>query len=58
MALCPDHAKQDPVVHGADFGVVLLANGPRTKYCIHTVGPRGIRIRLRPEIRLLLSSSH
>ena len=29
-ALCPDDAKQDPVVYGAEFGVVFLAKGPRT----------------------------
>ena len=29
-ALCPDDAKQDPVVYGAKFGVVFLAEGPRT----------------------------
>ena len=25
LALCPDDAKQDPVVYGAEFGVVFLA---------------------------------
>ena len=30
LALCPDDAKQDPVVHGAEFGVVFLKEGPRT----------------------------
>ena len=30
LALCPDDAKQDPVVYGAEFGVVFLAEGPRT----------------------------
>ena len=30
LALCPDTAKQDPVVYGAEFGVVFLAEGPRT----------------------------
>ena len=30
LALCPDDAKQDSVVYGAEFGVVLLAEGPRT----------------------------
>ena len=29
-ALCPDDAKQDPVAYGAEFGVVFLAEGPRT----------------------------
>ena len=28
--LCPDDAKQDPVVYGTEFGVVFLAEGPRT----------------------------
>ena len=27
LALCPDDAKQDPAVYGAEFGV---AKGPRT----------------------------
>ena len=30
LALCPDDAKQDPVVYGAEFGVVFLAKGLRT----------------------------
>ena len=30
LALCPDDAKQDPVVYGAEFGVVFVAEGPRT----------------------------
>ena len=30
LALCPDDGKQDPVVYGAEFGVVFLAEGPRT----------------------------
>ena len=30
LALCPDDAKQDPVVYGAEFDVVLLTEGPRT----------------------------
>ena len=30
LALCPDDAKQDSVVYGAEFGVVFLAKGPRT----------------------------
>ena len=30
LALCPDDAKQDLVVYGAEFGAVLLAEGPRT----------------------------
>ena len=30
LALCPDGAKQDLVVYGAEFGVVFLAEGPRT----------------------------
>ena len=30
LALRPDDAKQDPVVYGAEFGVVFRAEGPRT----------------------------
>ena len=30
LALRLDDAKQDPAVYGAEFGVVLLAEGPRT----------------------------
>ena len=30
LALCPDDAKQDPVVYGGEFGEVFLAEGPRT----------------------------
>ena len=30
LALRPDDAKQDPVVYGTTFGVVVLAEGPRT----------------------------
>ena len=26
-ALCSDNAKQDPVLHGAEFGEVFLAKG-------------------------------
>ena len=29
LALCPDDAKQDPVVYGSEFGAVFLAKGPR-----------------------------
>ena len=30
LALCPDDAKQHPVVYGTEFGVVSMAEGPRT----------------------------
>ena len=30
LALCPDDAKQDPVVYVAEFGVVFPTKGPRT----------------------------
>ena len=30
LALCPDDAKQEPVVYSLEFGVVFLAEGPRT----------------------------
>ena len=29
LALCPDNAKQHPVVYGAKFGIVFLAKGQR-----------------------------
>ena len=32
LALRPDDAKEDPVVYGTKFGVVFLAEGPRTDY--------------------------
>ena len=32
LALSPDDAKQDPVVYGTEFGVVFLAEGPRTAF--------------------------
>ena len=31
LALCPDKTKQDPVVYGAEFGVVFLTKGLRTE---------------------------
>ena len=30
LAMCPDDAKQDPMVYGAEFGVVFLVKAPRT----------------------------
>ena len=30
LALRPDDAEQDPVMYRAEFGVVFLAEGPRT----------------------------
>ena len=30
FALCPGDLNQDSVVYGAEFGVVVLAKGPRT----------------------------
>ena len=30
LALCPDDAKQDTVVYSTEFGVMFLAEGPRT----------------------------
>ena len=32
LALCPDDAKQDPVVYGTEFGVVFLAKGTRASF--------------------------
>ena len=28
--MCPDDAKQDPMVYGAEFDVMFLAEGPHT----------------------------
>ena len=42
LALRSDDAKQDPVVYGTKFGVVFLAEGPRTA-CIHIGGLRVLR---------------
>ena len=49
LALYPDDAKQNPVVYGAQFGVVFLAEGPRTASIqegldclgLHHSGPEG-----------------
>ena len=30
LLLCPDDKKQDSVVYSAEFGAVILAQGPRT----------------------------
>ena len=30
LAQCPDNAKQYPMVYDAEFGVVFVAEGPRT----------------------------
>ena len=30
LVLCPDDTKQDLVMYAAEFGVVFLAEGPRT----------------------------
>ena len=42
LALCPDDAKQDPVVYGAEFGVVFLAKGPRTASIQEGLGCLGL----------------
>ena len=34
-ALCPDDAKQDPVVYGTEFGVMFLAKDPRPAFIQH-----------------------
>ena len=39
LALRPDDAKQDPVVYGTKFGVVFLAEGPRTASIQEGLGP-------------------
>ena len=40
LALSPDNAKQDPVLYGAEFGVVVLAESPCTT--IEIRAPRGL----------------
>ena len=42
LALCPDDAKQDPVVYGAEFGVVILVEGPRTAFVQEGLGRPGL----------------
>ena len=39
LALCPDDAKLDPVVYGAEFAVHSVP-GAGSTCCIHTGGPR------------------
>ena len=39
LALRSDDAKQDPVVYGTKFGVVFLAEGPRTASIQKGLGP-------------------
>ena len=67
LALCPDDTKQDSVVYGAEFGVVFLAEGPRTASiqegldCLglnHSglEGERGFRLAV--ELSLILLDAH
>ena len=35
LALCPDDAKQDPVVYGTEFGVMFLVKDPRPAFIQH-----------------------
>ena len=42
LTLCPDDAKQDPVVYGAKFGVVFPAEGPRTTSIQEGLGCLGL----------------
>ena len=30
LMMCPDDAKQDPIVYGAEFGLMFLAEGLHT----------------------------
>ena len=41
-ALCLDDAKQDPVMYGAAFVVVFLAEGPRTASVQESIGCLGL----------------
>ena len=38
LALCPDDTKQDSVVYGVEFGVVLLAKAPCTACITEGIG--------------------
>ena len=42
LALRPDDAKQDQVVYSAEFGVVFLAEGPRTASIQEGLGCLGL----------------
>ena len=42
LATFPDVAKQDPVVYGGEFGVVFLAEGPRTASILEGLICRGL----------------
>ena len=41
-ALCSDNAKQDPVVYGAEFEVVLLMEDPSTTYILYGLDCLGL----------------
>ena len=49
LALRPDDAKQEPVVYGAEFGVVFLAEGPRTASIQEGLDCLGLTIRVLRE---------
>ena len=42
LSPCPDNAKQNPVVYGAKFGVVFLAEGPHTAFIQGGLGCLGL----------------
>ena len=57
LALCPDDTKQDSVVYGAEFGVVFLAKGPRTKSIqegLDCLGPYHSGLEGERDFRLVL----
>ena len=49
LTLCPDDAKQYPVVYGAEFGVVFLEEGPRTAFIQGTSIASAFTIRILRE---------
>ena len=49
LALCPDDAKQDPVVYSTESGVMFLAKDPRTASIQHGLDCLGRYIRVLRE---------
>ena len=49
LALCPDDAKQDPVVYRVEFGVVFVVKGLRTTSKQRGLDGLGLLIRVLKE---------
>ena len=57
LVLCPDAAKQNPMVYGAELGVVLLAKDPRTASLqkgFVCLGPNHLGLEGESYLRLVL----